>query len=106
MLTDVNHTPRPRTDAHEARRAALASYFGGTREYYDLYSYASAAALVFNKVFLPGDRRHRNPRRTGHLRLAYVARPLGAIVLGHLADRFGRKRALLITLIMMGVRPH
>ncbi|PKW15552.1 MFS transporter [Saccharopolyspora spinosa] len=100
--TDTAPAPQPRTDAREARRAALASFFGGTLEYYDLYIYASAAALVFNKIFFPAAGAAGTLASLSTFAVAYVARPLGAILLGHLADRFGRKRALIITLLAMG----
>ncbi|BBX32405.1 MFS transporter [Mycolicibacterium mageritense] len=94
---------QPHTDIAEARRAAAAAFFGGTLEYYDLYIYASAAALVFKEIFFPAIGAAGTLAALATFAVAYVARPLGAIILGHLADRFGRKRALLITLLAMGL---
>ena len=86
------------------RRAALSSWIGSALEYYDFFIYGTAAALVFNKLFFPGS----EPATGTLLALAtfgagYLARPLGAFVLGHLGDRFGRKRILVTTVLAMGV---
>jgi MFS family permease len=72
-------------------------------EYYDFFIYGTAAALVFGKIFFPSD----NPATGILLALAtfgvgYVARPVGAFVLGHVGDKFGRKKVLIFTLIFMG----
>lgn len=86
------------------RRVVLASLIGTTIEWYDFFLYGSAAALVFNKLFFP----EYDPL-TGTLlafatyALGFVARPVGGIVFGHFGDRIGRKRLLMISLILMGV---
>lgn len=73
-------------------------------EYYDFFIYATAAALVFGKVFFPTAQ-----PATGTLLsfatygVAYVARPVGAIFMGHLGDRYGRKRVLVLTVVGMGI---
>jgi MFS family permease len=96
-------------DSHEPhgartpKKAALASWIGSALEYYDFFIYGTAAALVFGKIFFPSD----NPATGILLALAtfgvgYVARPVGAFVLGHVGDKFGRKRVLIFTLIFMG----
>jgi MFS family permease len=86
------------------RKAALAAWIGSALEYYDFFIYGTAAALVFNKVFFPAS----SPATGTLLALAtfgvgYLARPVGAFVLGHVGDRFGRKRVLVFTLLLMGV---
>jgi MFS family permease len=96
------HPPEeaPRTP----RKAALASWIGSVLEYYDFFIYGTAAALVFGKVFFP-----ESDPATGTLLsfatygVGYVARPVGAFFMGHIGDRFGRKRVLLLTVSLMGV---
>src|ERR1700712_4767092 len=87
-------------------RAALAAWIGRAREYYDFFVYGTAAALVFSKVFFPSS----SPTAGTLLALAtfgvgYIARPIGAVVLGHIGDRLGRKRVLIFTLVLMGTAP-
>ncbi|MFR9802471.1 MFS transporter [Pseudonocardia sp. RS010] len=93
----------PTAPAAQPRKAALAAWIGSALEYYDFFIYGTAAALVFSKVFFPAE----NPATGTLLALAtfgvgYVARPIGAVVLGHIGDRFGRKRVLIWTLLLMG----
>jgi metabolite-proton symporter len=82
----------------------MASLIGTTIEWYDFFLYGSAAALVFNKLFFP----EFDPL-TGTLlafatyALGFVARPVGGVVFGHFGDRIGRKRLLMLSLILMGV---
>src|SRR5205823_10108400 len=83
---------------------ALASSIGSVLEYYDFFIYGTAAALVFGKVFFPD-----SDPATGTLLsfatygVGYVARPVGAFFMGHLGDRYGRKRVLVLTIVMMGI---
>jgi metabolite-proton symporter len=86
------------------RRVVAASMIGTTIEWYDFFLYGSAAALVFNKLFFPSF----EPLVGTMLAFAtyavgFVARPLGGIVFGHFGDRIGRKRLLMLSLILMGV---
>ncbi|GGO08819.1 MFS transporter [Microbispora rosea subsp. aerata] len=80
-----------------------ASLIGTTIEWYDFFLYGSAAALVFNKLFFPTE-----DALTGTLlafltyAVGFVARPLGGLVFGHYGDRLGRKRLLVISLLLMG----
>ncbi|MEU8057608.1 MFS transporter [Microbispora bryophytorum] len=80
-----------------------ASLIGTTIEWYDFFLYGSAAALVFNKLFFPTE-----DELTGTLlafltyAVGFVARPLGGLVFGHYGDRLGRKRLLVVSLLMMG----
>ncbi|GAA5154101.1 MULTISPECIES: MFS transporter [Amycolatopsis] len=97
-------TAQPDTSGGTPRKAALAAWIGSALEYYDFFIYGTAAALVFGKVFFPAS----NPTAGTLLALStfgvgYVTRPLGGILLGHLGDRFGRKRVLVLTLLLMGV---
>jgi MFS family permease len=85
------------------KKAALAAWIGSALEYYDFFIYGTAAALVFNKVFFPAS----DPATGTLLSVAtfgvgYAARPVGAFILGHVGDRLGRKRVLVLTLLLMG----
>jgi metabolite-proton symporter len=92
------------SEATPLRRVVMASLIGTTIEWYDFFLYGSAAALVFNKLFFP----EFDPL-TGTLlafatyALGFVARPVGGVVFGHFGDRIGRKRLLMLSLILMGV---
>ncbi|MEB2528713.1 MFS transporter [Kocuria rosea] len=86
-----------------ARKAALASYLGGTLEYYDFFIYATAASLIFSQVFFPaGDPTVALIQSFAIFGVGYVFRPLGAFVFGHLGDKIGRKNTLVMTLVLMG----
>ncbi len=85
------------------RMAALASWIGSVLEYYDFFIYGTAAALVFGKVFFPdADPATGTLLSLATYGVAYVARPIGSIFMGHLGDRYGRKRVLLLTVTLMG----
>ncbi|MBK3660118.1 MHS family MFS transporter [Bradyrhizobium diazoefficiens] len=85
------------------KRAALVSFVGSMLEYYDFFIYGTAAALIFPKVFFV----NVDPSTASLLALltfgiGYIARPVGAVILGHFGDRIGRKTVLLFTLVVMG----
>ena len=89
--------------ARKARRAVLAATVGTTIEWYDFYLYGLVAALVFGKQFFPAyDAFAATLLSFSTFFLGFVARPLGALVFGHFGDRIGRKRTLVVTLILMG----
>ncbi|MDQ3788434.1 MAG: MHS family MFS transporter [Actinomycetota bacterium] len=86
------------------RQAAVAAWIGSALEYYDFFIYGTAAALVFNKVFFPdSDPATGTLLAVATFGVGYAARPVGAFILGHVGDRFGRKRVLVFTLLLMGV---
>src|SRR5918996_3207113 len=85
-------------------RVIMASLVGTTIEWYDFFLYGSAAALVFNRLFFPSsDPLTGTFLAFGTYALGFVARPIGGIVFGHFGDRIGRKRLLMLSLILMGV---
>ena len=90
--------------ARQPVRAAAAAFVGTTIEWYDFYIYATAAALVFGKVFFPNaDPFISTMASFGTFAAGFLARPLGGVIFGHLGDRVGRKNALMATLVIMGV---
>jgi MFS family permease len=90
--------------ANQPRKAAASGWIGSALEYYDFFIYATAASLIFPQIFFPSG----NPTVAIVASLAtygvgYVARPIGAFVLGHLGDTHGRKQVLLICMFVMGL---
>ena len=86
------------------KKAALASFLGSTLEYYDFFIYGTAAALVFPQLFFPeGNELVATIGAFATFGVAYIARPLGGLVMGHFGDRLGRKNVLLLTLLIMGI---
>jgi MFS family permease len=86
------------------KRVAAACLVGTTIEFYDSAIYATAAALVFPTVFFP----HLSPAMgtiasMGTYAAAFVSRPLGAVVFGYFGDRLGRKKTLVLTLLIMAL---
>ncbi|MGV9343460.1 MFS transporter [Streptomyces spiralis] len=99
QVTPVSSTPT----ARDARRAGITAFVGTTIEWFDFYIYGSASALVLGKIFFADV-----PPAVGTLAafatfwVGFLARPLGGLVFGHFGDRYGRKKALVTTLTMMG----
>jgi len=88
----------------EARTVIASSYLGSTIEYYDFLLYATAAAVVFPKVFFSGmDDWVGVVAAYGTFAAGYVARPLGGIIFGHFGDKLGRKGMLIVSMLVMGV---
>ena len=84
-------------------KVVLASLIGTAVEWYDFFLYGSAAALVFGSVFFPeSDPVNATLLAFGTYALGFVARPLGGVVFGHFGDRVGRKKMLVVSIIMMG----
>ncbi len=86
------------------RKVALTALAGTSIEWYDFFLYATAAALVFPAAFFPGS----SPTiglilSFGTFAFGFIARPLGGILFGHFGDRVGRKKTLVIALVLMGV---
>ena len=82
----------------------FASLIGTTIEFFDFYIYATAAVLVFPKLFFPaGDAAAATLQSLATFAIAFFARPVGSAVFGHFGDRIGRKATLVAALLTMGV---
>ncbi|MGX1591223.1 MFS transporter [Glutamicibacter sp. NPDC055491] len=96
--------PSDSLNTKDLRRILGSSFLGSVIEYYDFILYATAASLIFDKVFFgnlsPGLALFAS---FGTLAVGYIARPLGGIVFGHFGDRLGRKKMLVLSMMMMGV---
>ncbi|MBB4855351.1 MFS family permease [Mycobacteroides chelonae] len=87
------------------RKVVAASMAGTVVEWYEFFLYATAATLVFNKVFFPATGNDLDNIINAFLTYAvgFVARPIGGIVFGHFGDRYGRKHLLQIAIVLVGV---
>jgi len=87
----------------EERRVLAGTLVGTTIEWYDFFIYAQAAGLVFGELFFaPLGATGGQIASWASLGISFLFRPLGAVIAGHLGDRLGRKRMLVLTLILMG----
>ena len=91
-------------DKSNMRKVALTSLAGTSIEWYDFFIYGTAAAIVFPKAFFPQD---LPPMilliiSFSTFAVGFVARPVGGVIFGHFGDRVGRKRTLVVALMMMG----
>lgn len=86
------------------RRVASATIIGTTIEWYDFYLYATMAAIVFGKVFFPeGDSQLATLQAFATFAIGFLARPLGGIIFGRIGDKFGRKKLMVYTFMLMGI---
>ncbi|MEW9586198.1 MFS transporter [Paraburkholderia sp. DGU8] len=86
-------------------RTIMTSVAGQILEWYDFFLYGTAAALVFGKLFFPvgQDPLTGTIAAFGGATVGFLARPIGGVICGHLGDRYGRKKTMLLTLGTMGV---
>jgi len=86
------------------RRVASASAIGTAAEYYDFFAYGTAAVLFFGHLFFPSsDPLISTLAAFATYAVGFLARPLGGIVFGHIGDKVGRKKALVITILIVGL---
>ncbi|OYO17370.1 MFS transporter [Enemella evansiae] len=96
--------PTAESSPSQVRKVVISSYLGSTIEFYDFLLYATAASLVFGPVFFGNlDPWAATIASLGTFAAGYVARPIGGLILGHFGDRIGRKRLLLLSMMVMGL---
>lgn len=97
-------TPRARLDERSIRSIALTALAGTSIEWYDFFLYGTAAALIFPTAFFPADMPPAVALLASFSTFAvgFIARPIGGIIFGHYGDRIGRKKALVVALVLMG----
>ncbi|MFD5598908.1 MFS transporter [Leucobacter sp. NPDC058333] len=76
---------------------------GSAVEYYDFFIFGTASALIFPHIFFPDGDKASLVMSLATFGFAYIARPVGAVILGHLGDRIGRQKILMFTLVLMGI---
>jgi MFS family permease len=90
-------------DRGQAKKATLSGWIGSVLEYYDFFIYATAASLIFPQIFFPkGDPKTAIVASLATYGVGYIARPIGAFVLGHMGDTRGRKHVLVLCMFLMG----
>jgi MFS family permease len=100
MDNAMNHEPHGR---RQSKKAAASGWIGSALEYYDFFIYATAASLIFPQIFFPSaDPTVAIVASLATYGVGYVARPIGAFVLGHYGDTHGRKGVLLVCMFLMG----
>ncbi|GAB3218705.1 MFS transporter [Mycolicibacterium hippocampi] len=97
-------TEEPRSVTAGLKRVVVASMAGTVVEWYEFFLYATAATLVFNKIFFAQGTSEANALIAALLTYAvgFVARPLGGIVFGHFGDKYGRKKLLQFAILLVG----
>ncbi|WP_373988912.1 MFS transporter [Duganella sp. BuS-21] len=96
------HPGSPKTNSPAT--VLFASLIGTTIEFFDFYIYATAAVLVFPKLFFPAsDPAAATLQSLATFAIAFFARPVGSAVFGHFGDRIGRKATLVAALLTMGI---
>jgi metabolite-proton symporter len=98
------HDSVSKSGVNSPGRVLFASLIGTTIEFFDFYIYATAAVLVFPKLFFPAsDRTSATLQSLATFALAFFARPVGSALFGHFGDRVGRKATLVAALLTMGL---
>src|SRR5581483_8428598 len=104
MSTELASAPSVGAAPARTGTVLVASLIGTTVEWYDFFLYATAAGLVFPKLFFPvGDEVVGTMLAFVTFAVGFVARPIGGVLFGHVGDRLGRKRTLVATTVLMGV---
>src|SRR5207244_7518290 len=101
MASLTDHEPH---GTRQTKKATASGWIGSALEYYDFFIYATAASLIFPQIFFPkGDPKTAIIASLATYGVGYVARPIGAFVLGHWGDTHGRKTVLIVCMFLMGI---
>jgi metabolite-proton symporter len=99
-----DESQRPGSAVNTPRQVLFASFIGTTIEFFDFYIYATAAVLVFPRLFFPAsDPASATLASLATFAIAFLARPIGSALFGHFGDRVGRKTTLVAALLTMGI---
>ena len=98
----IHDDAQPAIPTTEYRRVALATAVGTTIEWYDFFLYAQVAGLLFGNLFFGGLGQWSQLASLATVGVSFFFRPLGAIVMGRVGDRIGRRAVLIFTLVLMG----
>lgn len=98
---DQQNDPTP---VNSRSKVVIASLVGTAIEFFDFYIYATAAVIVFPRIFFPqGDATVATLQSLATFAIAFIARPIGSALFGHFGDRVGRKATLVASLLTMGI---
>ena len=104
MSAAMAAVPSPAAPPVRPLRIAMASFIGTAVEWYDYFIYGTAAAIVFGPLFFPKFSTTAGTMAAfATFSVGFLARPLGAMVMGHFGDRLGRKSMLVVSLLTIGV---
>ena len=104
-MASSNTTLTDEVQTNSKTRVLFASLVGTTIEFFDFYIYATAAVIIFPHLFFPAstDPTTATIQSLATFAIAFIARPIGAALFGHLGDRIGRKATLVAALLTMGI---
>jgi len=103
-MESTSATAAPVVATNSKTRVLFASLVGTTIEFFDFYIYATAAVIIFPHLFFPASSGSAAVLQSlATFAIAFIARPIGAALFGHLGDRIGRKATLVAALLTMGI---
>src|SRR5688572_31146814 len=101
-MPPTTQSPQITPPINSARQVLFASLIGTTIEFFDFYIYATAAVIVFPRLFFPSsDPASATLASLATFGIAFLARPIGSAIFGHFGDRVGRKTTLVAALLPM-----
>src|SRR5437588_5624166 len=102
MTQAIYSAAPPSLSRTRARIATWASMVGAVADWYDYFLYGTAAAIVFGPLYFPGSVARGTLAAFATFAVGFFFRPVGSIVFGHFGDKLGRKRMLVLTMVLMG----